>query len=121
MGTCWNKGTYTFDIDTRQERTETLQYAQTVDIVPGSAKGEGMGVDLDGASAPQITSIPCVPLQSADEFEAILRRGHPAVFSGLDLGSCVASWSLDYIVEKVGADRKVCSHVFSSSWAQRLT
>lgn len=107
MGTCWNRGSYAIHTDASKELADSLDYVQSVEIVQGVAKGEETGTPSAEASAPEVTPIPRVSLQSAHEFETILRRAHPAILSGLDLGPCVARWALDYIVEKVGADRKV--------------
>ncbi|KAB5583350.1 methyltransferase-like protein [Coniochaeta sp. 2T2.1] len=110
MGTCWNKGAYTLKADIHDERVEPLTYVQTVETAPGTANGATARTDSDGASAPEITSILRVSLQCAEEFAKILKRGQPAVLTDLNLGSCVADWALDYIVEKVGAERTVVVH-----------
>lgn len=107
MGTFWNRGPYALHADASKELTESLEYVQTVEIAQGVAKSEGSRLVSAGACAPIVTPIPRVSLQSANDFETMLRRGRPAILSGLSLGSCIASWSLDYIAEKVGPDRKV--------------
>ncbi|KAB5585773.1 methyltransferase-like protein [Coniochaeta sp. 2T2.1] len=110
MGTCWNKGVYTLKADINDECVEPLTYVQTVETAPGTAKGATARTDSEGALAPEITSIPRVSLQSTEEFAKMLKKGRPAVLTDLDLGSCVANWALDYMVEKVGAERKVVVH-----------
>lgn len=106
MGTCWNRGSYTFKtaID---ESADALSYQRTIDILPIVANGQTPGTESRGMSSPVITGIPEVSLQSAEDFEKIMRKGYPVVLKKVELGSCVARWTLDYIVEKVGAERKV--------------
>lgn len=107
MGTYWNRGTYTFNTDINKECTESLDYIQTVEIVPGVANGKAARFQSERGSAPEVHLIPRVPLQSAEEFETMLRRGDPAILSDLGLGSCVTRWGLDYMVDKLGPERKV--------------
>lgn len=107
MGTYWNRGPYSFRVDEDQISVDSLNYVQTVETVPGVADGDAAGVDSQTASGPKVTSIPRVSLDSSEEFKKILERAQPVVLCGLDLGSCVANWGFDYIVDKVGAERKV--------------
>ena len=106
MGTFWNKGPYTLKANMLEESVELLTYIQTVETAPGVTNGAAKTTLSEDLCAPEITSIPRVSLTSSEEFANMLKRGQPAVLTALDLGSCVASWDLDYIVGKVGADRK---------------
>jgi tRNA wybutosine-synthesizing protein 4 len=108
MGTYWNRGPYSCKVDIREDFVDSLDYVQTVETAPGVANGNTAGTESQGVAGPKITSISRVLLHSAEEFEKILGSGQPAILRDLDLGSCVANWGLDYIVEKVGAERKVC-------------
>lgn len=54
-----------------------------------------------------IAQIPRVRLDSQEDFEKIIAAGLPAILVGLDMGSCVDKWSLDYVVDRLGEDRKV--------------
>ncbi|KAJ6788551.1 hypothetical protein PWT90_06188 [Aphanocladium album] len=58
----------------------------------------------------RISTIPRVSLNSASEFEGILRRGRPVVFDNLQLGSCVERWTAEYMTDKVGSQKKVVVH-----------
>jgi tRNA wybutosine-synthesizing protein 4 len=123
MGTFWNTGVYTFHSSNDRTNGEpspldTMVWAheKTIDIIPGERS-----VPFRQRPAPNgqsneqvsISSIPRVKLQTANDFTELLRRGEPAVIEGLDLGSCVSNWTLDYLVDKVGHDRKVGhSHPF---------
>ncbi|KAL1842599.1 hypothetical protein VTJ49DRAFT_4779 [Mycothermus thermophilus] len=129
MGTYWNKGVYTIrvrdppEVDGEKEVTPAASprwvHQKTIDIVPGQGRSSlpttaAKATLVDGGKSVRITSIPRVRLDSADDFERILRTGRPVVLEGLDLGSCVPAWTLDYLVEKVGADRKVVIHEAAS-------
>ena len=113
MGTCWNRGPYTFKVDIAAESVDSLSYLQTMEIVPEVVKRNMTGTESEMATCPHITTIPELSLDSPEEFDKILRRGHPVVLKEVDLGSCVAKWTLDYLVQKVGAERKVCNYLFS--------
>lgn len=114
MGTFWNKGVYTLRIPKLGGGQEGISssasrwvHEKTIDIVPiqrrplVAPKPENIG-----EPAP-ITAIPRLKLQTADDFLKIVRDGKPVVLEGLDLGHCVSAWTLDCLINKVGADRKV--------------
>lgn len=107
MGTYWNRGPYSFRLDTSDDIVDSLKYVQTVETVPGIANGDVARTGSPGTSGPKITSISRISLHSAEDFAKILTTGQPAVLSDLDLGPCVSNWGLDYIVQKVGAERMV--------------
>ncbi len=117
MGTFWNKGVYSWRFPTigsdgavASQPPPRWAHEKTVDInpvqrtIPVAAKKQSTN------EAPHITLIPRVKLKTPDDFINIVRKGQPVVLEGLDLGSCVSAWTTDYLVDKVGADRKVGSH-----------
>jgi tRNA wybutosine-synthesizing protein 4 len=112
MGTYWNKGPYTLNFPDESHDVLQLQYHQTVEILPEIKPKGTSETDSQGLSAPKITPIPQVLLQSAADFDGILRKGQPVVLKNLDLGSCVTQWNLNYIAEKAGAERKVGVELF---------
>jgi tRNA wybutosine-synthesizing protein 4 len=115
MGTYWNKGPYTLDVSFSDNPVDALkmQYLQTVEILPGDRSNGALGEETQGLSAPEITSIPQVTIQSAADFEGILRNGQPVVLKGLSLGPCVGRWDLNYISDKAGPERKVSYQLLS--------
>lgn len=112
MGTCWNKGPYTLNFPDEGHKVLQLDYSQTVEILPQIKPKGTAEADFQGLSAPKITPIPQVSLQSAADFDSILRKGEPVVLKNLDLGSCVTQWNLNYIADKAGAERKVSDKLF---------
>ena len=128
MGTFWNKGVYSWRFPTNEgDGAEISQppprwaHEKTVEInpvqrsVPAAVKQQSTG------EAPLITPIPRVKLETADDFVSIVRKGQPVVLEGLDLGSCVSAWTPEYLVDKVGADRKVRAPRPLSGAVMRLT
>ncbi|KAL2265589.1 hypothetical protein VTJ83DRAFT_6689 [Remersonia thermophila] len=133
MGTHWNKGVYTIrlqdrlGVDGEKEAAPAVSavsprwvHQKTIDILPGEKSFPPLPTTAartalaDGGSSAEMTPIPRVKLDSADDFERILRADRPVVIEGLNLGSCVSAWTLDYLVDKVGADRKVVIHEAAS-------
>jgi tRNA wybutosine-synthesizing protein 4 len=110
MGTYWNKGIYTihpWNYDTQAVRPSVgpeWDYWQTVTITPGN---KGVEDGTAEGEPPKCAGIPRVTLESTEAFEKVLRNGRPVVLDGLQLGPCVTNWNLEYIVEKLGGDRKV--------------
>ena len=51
-----------------------------------------------------------VRLQNPEDFQRIALRKTPVIIEGLELGSCVAEWTLDGLVRKIGQDREVTTH-----------
>jgi tRNA wybutosine-synthesizing protein 4 len=126
MGAFWNKGVYdiqfrdTLEVDEGSGRSlsDAPQWVhrKTIDIGPGQTHRNHLSSGpisilrtrpVEDGRLAQITPIPRVRLETENDFERILREGRPVVIEGLDLGSCVSAWTLEYMVEKVGAARKV--------------
>ncbi|KAK3293322.1 uncharacterized protein B0H64DRAFT_210325 [Chaetomium fimeti] len=121
MGTFWNKGVYTLQIPALEGEQKGIPPAasqwvheKTIDIVPIQRKPPVTPKLENIGELAQITAIPRLKLETADDFIKIVRDGKPAVLEGLDLGSCVSAWTLDCLVNKVGADRKIVIHEAAS-------
>jgi tRNA wybutosine-synthesizing protein 4 len=114
MGTFWNKGVYTLQIPGLVGKQNgvslpALQWVheKTIDIVPIQRKPPAAPKLENNGEPAQITAIPRLKLETADDFLKVVRDGKPVVLESLDLGSCISAWTLDYLVSKVGVDRKV--------------
>ncbi len=117
MGTFWNSGVYTLRLPAAgAEETAApppasrWAYDKTVDIVPIQRSPQAAARHQTANGPAAVTPIPRLKLETADEFLKIVQQGRPVVVEGLDLGACVSTWTLDYLVDKVGADRKVVIH-----------
>ncbi|KAK0706605.1 hypothetical protein B0T26DRAFT_743819 [Lasiosphaeria miniovina] len=129
MGTFWNKGVYTIDLGAplcssgvvvdgvpEEDAPPRWAHEKTLDIIPGSgseqraAAQDTASSSASGGPSPTVTAIARVTLETPDDFARVLRDGRPVVLTGLDLGACVSTWSLDYLANKIGHDRKVVVH-----------
>ncbi|KAK4120771.1 LCM-domain-containing protein [Parathielavia appendiculata] len=117
MGTFWNKGVYTLRPPARGSQAARTSpfpqrwvYAKTVDIVPANLSPVVPPKLHEHGKPASITAIPRLKLETAADFLQIIQKGLPVVLEGLDLGSCVSAWTLNYLVDKIGADRKVVIH-----------
>ncbi|KAF9694375.1 hypothetical protein EKO04_007368 [Ascochyta lentis] len=64
---------------------------------------------------PKSKTVPRVQLHSSKDFAALVATSQPAIITGLDIGPCTKLWTLDYIQNKLGADRELVVHECSSS------
>ncbi|RDW62938.1 tRNA methyltransferase PPM2 [Aspergillus mulundensis] len=65
-------------------------------------------------STTKVAPIPRVSVNSAAEFQQILDDARPVIIEGADIGPCTERWTKEYLVDTVGADRKVIVHAASS-------
>lgn len=114
MGTFWNKGVYTLRIPAQDGGPQSTSppgsrwmHEKTVDIIPGDQAPLRAAKPQEGGSSASIIPIVRLRVETEDDFLRVVREGRPVVIEGLDLGSCVSAWTPEYLVEKVGADRKV--------------
>jgi tRNA wybutosine-synthesizing protein 4 len=64
-----------------------------------------------------LSHIPSVKIKNQEEFQIIHNMRQPALFEKNDLGSCMEKWkSAQYLIDKIGGDRKVVAHVSEFSF-----
>ncbi|KAL4802304.1 hypothetical protein BDV18DRAFT_64879 [Aspergillus unguis] len=61
-------------------------------------------------STTKVTAIPRVRVGSPELFEQILADCKPVIIEGADIGPCTELWTKEYLVNTVGAERKVIVH-----------
>jgi hypothetical protein len=93
--------TVSYDYDKRP-----WKLVQTVEIKP-QGNSEGLSGAWPAVTKPDISPIHKIKLRSAKESAHIMQAAQPVVMEGLDLGTCVSNWTLDYLQGNVGEDRKV--------------
>lgn len=49
-------------------------------------------------------------VQSSHDFEQIVKDGQPVIMSNLDVGSCMAEWTLPNLTTKIGGERLIVVH-----------
>lgn len=111
MGTFWNKGVYNLRLSEAEKSVPAPAlpwvHERTVELIP-TQRGLPIAPRQQGNREPtEPTPIPRLRLGTGDDFAKVVRDGRPVVLEGLDLGSCVANWTLNYLADKVGADREV--------------
>ncbi|KAI0121451.1 LCM-domain-containing protein [Hypoxylon sp. NC0597] len=120
MGTFWNKGCYTlrythtdpdFEICASNERRWEL--SRIVEITEEAERQPGSASSSNKQAAVKV-EIPRLHISTAASFLAILKAGKPVIIEGSELGSCVKTWSPDYIVKQLGFDREIVVHEASS-------
>lgn len=120
MGTFWETNVYQAPVPTVLKRDQEtaakgtkpteLKFISSHRVVSStSAQQDGSEFGRPDAKA-RITTIPRISLSSTSEFEGILRRGQPVVIENLHLGDCIDKWTAEYIVNRVGSDKKVSYH-----------
>lgn len=115
MGTCWSKGNYTLKLDPQWEGgilppvyTSPPNYLATAEIVNSGSPPAGERVKTSSDTrSPAVKTVPRVKIGSPEDFRRILEKGVPVIVEGANFGPCVERWTLEYLVQKVGADREV--------------
>lgn len=62
------------------------------------------------ANLPQVIAVPRIHVNAEQDFDSLLTSRQPAIIEGLDIGSCTRLWTLDYLEDRIGADRPVIVH-----------
>jgi len=113
MGAFWTPGTYSFRIDgitknlhSNPNRTgDSINHLGTKQPVLQRrvrCRTEGL---TDALLSP--TQIKRAKITTKEEFHRILLSRKPVILEGLDIGSCVQKWDLNYLLDSVGKERKV--------------
>lgn len=106
------KGTYTLTIkSTRKDGCQPLtprcwELSRSGEVVSKPPEPK-IAVNSNRKNPAEILPIPRINLGSKNSFEAILQKGLPVVMEGMDLGPCGKRWTLKYLTEHIGVDRKV--------------
>ncbi|KAI9744954.1 MAG: tRNA methyltransferase ppm2 [Claussenomyces sp. TS43310] len=124
MGTFWNSGCYTLPIGgghiseqchTHNQEPNSWHYSRTIEIPNGSPfLPKRRAPTASGARAVQRLIVDHEIVDTTAEFSEIVKRGKPAVFPNVDLGSCTQAWSSSYLTNRVGRDRRIVVHKAST-------
>ncbi|KAL3495230.1 leucine carboxyl methyltransferase [Aspergillus germanicus] len=110
FGAIWTEGTWLLtSADSSAENDwklvrESVQSPKAADTKPEKRTRK------DYTSAAGVTSIPRVRVQSPAQFQQVLVESQPVIIEGSDIGRCTELWTKDYLINAVGADRKVVVH-----------
>lgn len=122
MGSFWNTGHFSLTLGTGEVRPWT---------VVASRSSEGSQHDLqrpaqsDGKTSakkerksrpalPRSTSIRRIRLSSPEDFAQLLAASEPAIIEDVDIGPCKDLWTLNYLKERIGAEREIVIHECTS-------
>ncbi|KAL7624451.1 tRNA methyltransferase ppm2 [Parahypoxylon ruwenzoriense] len=121
MGTYWNLGCYTLryisenlELKDSLEKTGQWDFSRVVEVTE-EIERKHTAFSPSSKHAVDMIDIPKLRIGTAAEFLAVLKAGKPVIIEASDLGDCTRTWSLDYIVERLGFNREVVVHEASSS------
>jgi tRNA wybutosine-synthesizing protein 4 len=117
MGSFWNEGYLTITAKDTTVQPWTIPVSQA----QGYTKAKGSNRPLSSNRKPPIkgkmrtatpkhTAIARAQCKSPEDVAAILAASKPVIIEGLNLGPCRELWTLEYLKEKVGADREIVVH-----------
>nr|XP_036585769.1 leucine carboxyl methyltransferase 2 [Colletotrichum truncatum]KAF6795960.1 leucine carboxyl methyltransferase 2 [Colletotrichum truncatum] len=116
MGTCWAPGSYSFALDADQlsgqcvarishPENAPVKYLETVEIATTDTEAR---TEKSAAIAPEL--VPRIKAVSKEQFRSILDMGKPIIIEDSGIGPCTSTWSPEYLVDRVGADREISVH-----------
>jgi tRNA wybutosine-synthesizing protein 4 len=107
FGAIWTEGTWLLtSVDSSAENDwrlvrESVQPPKAADTEPEKRTRKNY------TSATGVTSIARVRVQSPAQFQQVLAESQPVIIEGSDIGRCTELWTKDYLINAIGADRKV--------------
>jgi tRNA wybutosine-synthesizing protein 4 len=119
FGAFWNESYYTL-----QERQDTSIWAPRIwefSEFPNEELGKAVVNDKQNASGPNVKKIPRQRVERLEDFENILARREPVIIEGLNLGRCTHLWTLEYLRDRIGAEREVSDLTESLQYNALLT
>ncbi|PSR79145.1 methyltransferase-like protein [Coniella lustricola] len=114
MGTFWTPGAYTLRRPTQvvvnvERPILGWEFSQSGELVQTS-QGNVQQMDNNSNQPVEIRAVQRTSIDSRESFAKIMEQGLPVILEGLDLGSCLSKWTLDYLTKAIGETRKVVVH-----------
>lgn len=100
MGTFWNKDIYSFSFNTPPQWVHVLREELL-------SMGVASCSNKIAATATKLEPVPRIKIGDRSTFEKLIESGQPVIIEDWKIGECVNKWSPEYLVNKVGKDRKV--------------
>jgi tRNA wybutosine-synthesizing protein 4 len=111
FGTFWNNSIWLLqDVSWARDFVQWVLLDEPEEMVTRKPKPAAEEKPKELASPGETTSVPKQTVDSPAEFEEIMSRAQPVVMTGADLGRCTSSWTKEYLIQALGADRKVIVH-----------
>ncbi|KAF1919699.1 leucine carboxyl methyltransferase 2 [Ampelomyces quisqualis] len=118
MGSFWNEGLFTVTKAGTQGmkawRSVPCQANGTAQAKPMNAPRKKKQANSKKASGLRAVEVPRISLQSAEDFSRLVAASKPAVVEDIDMGPCTDLWTLDYLKDRIGADRELVVHECTS-------
>ncbi|CRG83955.1 Leucine carboxyl methyltransferase 2 [Talaromyces islandicus] len=111
FGTFWNNSIWLLqDVSSvrRFVQWELLDEPEDTSTRKPKPAAEAMTKEL--ASPSEVTTVPSQTVETPSQFEEIMARAQPVVITGAELGRCTSSWTKEYLIQALGADRQVIVH-----------
>ena len=104
FGSHWNMNVLTISPCNRFEDPSTPIGLLNVDLRKPIVQAASLSFQGDSLHS---TARQSVMDESVQHFERTIEHDKPAKFTNVDLGPCVTDWTLDTLIDRVGADREV--------------
>lgn len=121
MGSFWNEGYLTVTRDAMQGvkpwrplPPQVHGAAQAEASRPCSNQPKDRKTKVEKSVSVHAKEVLRVRLQSSEDFARLVATSKPAIIEGLDIGPCTDLWTLDYLKERIGAERDLVIHECSS-------
>ncbi|KAI0595774.1 leucine carboxyl methyltransferase [Biscogniauxia sp. FL1348] len=124
MGTYWNEGSYSFS----QDFPSLLDKGENINSIPWDSWRRHQTLEITDMPQPLLesqlksktqgarkTDIPRVRVDTPAGFTELLKTGKPMIIEGGKLGNCTRTWTVEYLVNCIGADKKVVVHEAKTS------
>lgn len=111
FGTFWNSSIWLLqDVSWVREFVQWDLLDETEESGTRKPKPAAEQMPKELASPDETTAVPRQTVETPAQFEEIMARAQPVVITGTDLGRCTSSWSKEYLIQALGADRQVIVH-----------
>ncbi|KKK23217.1 hypothetical protein P175DRAFT_0472781 [Aspergillus ochraceoroseus IBT 24754] len=110
FGTHWTEGTWTLQSKESPFDNRWMLFSESSPPVKGATIKPRKPKKKVYKSTKKVTTIPRIQIQTPAQFEQVLAGGKPVIIEGSDIGPCTELWTKEYLVNAVGADRKVVVH-----------
>jgi tRNA wybutosine-synthesizing protein 4 len=118
MGSFWNEGYLTVTKagmqGLRAWRNVPRQVNGTAQAKPLDAPRKRQPGKAKKTSLLRTVEVRRMRLQSAEDFSQLVAASKPAIIEGVDIGPCTDLWTLDYLKDKIGAERELVVHECNS-------
>lgn len=119
MGTCWNNGCYSMslaDLDKDDAPpyipSGQWKFVQLLEVTEPPPSILSSGIQSNNKPITKV-DIPRVHVDSKSTFLEVMKRGKPVIIEGKGPGTCIQTWTAEYLAHKIGHERKVSNSPLS--------